>query len=358
MSKRTTAARHRATPVRSNPLETVSQAVTSNAGTVGRQAAVVAAASGLVLSIGLPAQGSAPAVRETTSIPAAGLEIERTSFTAVNVTAAKDVKVKLDRPEVTSRPAPEPEPAPAPVVRETPVAAPAEQAPARTATQTQAAPVAPAQQAPAAQQRTQADAAERAQARAAERAQARAAERAQAERAQARAAERAQAERAQARAAERAQAERTQARAAEQQRQQRAQAQQTRAAAAPQQQAPAPRATGNMAGVVSAAYSGIGVPYVYGGKTRAGWDCSGFTSWAYRQAGISIPSSTSAIRGSGQFVRTSSPKPGDLVFQNGGGHVGIYVGNGMMIGAQNPSTGTFLHSVSRNPLMGYYTYVG
>ena len=113
-----------------------------------------------------------------------------------------------------------------------------------------------------------------------------------------------------------------------------------------------------MAGVVSAAYSGIGVPYVYGGKTRAGWDCSGFTSWAYRQAGISIPSSTSAIRGSGQFVRTSSPKPGDLVFQNGGGHVGIYVGNGMMIGAQNPSSGTFLHSVSRNPLMGYYTYVG
>lgn len=113
-----------------------------------------------------------------------------------------------------------------------------------------------------------------------------------------------------------------------------------------------------MGAVVSAAYSGIGVRYVYGGKTRAGWDCSGFTSWAYRQAGISIPSSTSAIRGSGLFVRTSNPKPGDLVFQNGGGHVGIYVGNGMMIGAQNPSTGTFLHSVSRNPLMGYYTYVG
>ena len=113
-----------------------------------------------------------------------------------------------------------------------------------------------------------------------------------------------------------------------------------------------------MGAVVSAAYSGIGVRYVYGGKTRAGWDCSGFTSWAYRQAGISIPSSTSAIRASGQFVRTSSPKPGDLVFQNGGGHVGIYVGNGMMIGAQNPSVGTFMHPVTRNPLYGYYTYVG
>lgn len=121
--------------------------------------------------------------------------------------------------------------------------------------------------------------------------------------------------------------------------------------------APAPQSS-SVGGVVGAAYAGVGVPYVYGGKTTSGWDCSGFVSWAYRQAGISIPSSTSAIRGSGLFVQTSNPKPGDLVFQNGGGHVGIYVGNGQMIGAQNPSVGTFQHSVTRNPLMGYYTYVG
>ncbi|XKH58323.1 NlpC/P60 family protein (plasmid) [Citricoccus nitrophenolicus] len=117
-------------------------------------------------------------------------------------------------------------------------------------------------------------------------------------------------------------------------------------------------ASGSLSAVVAAAYQGIGTPYVYGGKGPGGWDCSGFTSWAYAQAGITIPSSTSAIRGSGKFVPTSTPKPGDLVFQNGGGHVGIYVGNGQMIGAQNPTVGTFQHSVTRNPLMGYYTLAG
>lgn len=350
MSKRTTA-RHRATPVRTAPLEAVSQAVSSNAGAVGRQAAVVAATSGLVLSIGLPAQGSAPAVRETTSIPAAGLEIERASLTTVNVTAAKDVQVKLDRAEVASRPAPEPEPAP--VVRETPAAEQAAEAPARTAAQTQTQAQTQTAEPAVSQQR-----AERAAQQ--ERAAERAAQQQRAERAaqQERAERAAQQERAaqRERAAERAAQQQRAERAAQQERTQRAQ-RQAASAPAPQQQAPA-RATGNMGAVVSAAYSGIGVRYVYGGKTRAGWDCSGFTSWAYRQAGISIPSSTSAIRASGQFVRTSNPKPGDLVFQNGGGHVGIYVGNGMMIGAQNPSVGTFMHPVTRNPLYGYYTYVG
>lgn len=113
-----------------------------------------------------------------------------------------------------------------------------------------------------------------------------------------------------------------------------------------------------MGGVVGAAYSGVGVPYVFGGKGPSGWDCSGFVSWAYAQAGLSIPSSTSAIRGSSKLAWTSSPKPGDIVVQNGGGHVGIYVGNGQMIGAQNPSVGTFQHPVTRNPLVGYLTYVG
>ena len=133
----------------------------------------------------------------------------------------------------------------------------------------------------------------------------------------------------------------------------------TQTASTPEaQSAPESAASGSLGAVVSAAYSGVGTPYVWGGKGPGGWDCSGFTAWAYAQAGITIPSSTSALLGSGQFVRTSSPKPGDLVFQNGGSHVGIYVGNGQMIGAQNPSVGTILHDVTRNPLMGYYTYVG
>lgn len=107
--------------------------------------------------------------------------------------------------------------------------------------------------------------------------------------------------------------------------------------------------------VVSAAYDGIGSPYVWGGNTPSGWDCSGFVKWAYAKQGINIARGTSAILGSGQFTRTSTPQPGDLVFQNGGGHVGIYVGDGKMIGAQNPSVGTIHHDVSRNPVYGYYT---
>lgn len=304
MSKRNTAARHRATPATANPIAAISQAVSANAGTVGRQAAVVAAASGLVLTIGMPAQGADTAVRATTTIPAPGLDIERAAnVAAVNVTAAKDAKVELERASVASRPAPEPEPEPV-------VEAPAPQ------------PAAERQAQPQRQAQSERETQPQRQARP----------------------ER-QAQQQDTRSTERA-----------------SQTRQSTERSTSVQSAPKPAATpkpaaqgASLGGVVGAAYSGIGTPYVYGGKTTAGWDCSGFVSWAYRQAGISIPSSTSAIRGSGLFVPTSNPKPGDLVFQNGGGHVGIYVGNGQMIGAQNPSVGTFQHPVTRNPLMGYYT---
>jgi cell wall-associated NlpC family hydrolase len=52
---------------------------------------------------------------------------------------------------------------------------------------------------------------------------------------------------------------------------------------------------------------------------------------------------------------TSTPVPGDLVMQNGGAHVGIYVGNGMMISALNPSQGTILHAVSATGTSAFYT---
>ncbi|MDY6055756.1 C40 family peptidase [Micrococcus sp.] len=116
--------------------------------------------------------------------------------------------------------------------------------------------------------------------------------------------------------------------------------------------------TGNASGVVAAAYSGIGTPYVYGGKTAAGWDCSGFAAWAYRQAGLTIPAHTGSIRASSVTRPVSSPSPGDLVFQLGGSHVGIYVGDGMMVSALNPGQGTQLHPVAAMPVSGYYTYVG
>jgi cell wall-associated NlpC family hydrolase len=105
-------------------------------------------------------------------------------------------------------------------------------------------------------------------------------------------------------------------------------------------------------GIAAIAYTGIGHSYVWGGTSPVtGWDCSGFTQWVYAQAGISIPRTNAwtAMR------PTSTPQPGDLVMQNGGAHVGIYVGNGMMISALNPSQGTLLHAVAATGSSAFFT---
>jgi cell wall-associated NlpC family hydrolase len=104
-------------------------------------------------------------------------------------------------------------------------------------------------------------------------------------------------------------------------------------------------------GLAAIAYTGIGHPYVWGGTSPSGWDCSGFTQWVYAQAGISIP----RVNAWTAMNPTATPSPGDLVVQNGGAHVGIYVGNGMMISALNPSQGTLLHSVASTGGGSFYT---
>jgi len=111
------------------------------------------------------------------------------------------------------------------------------------------------------------------------------------------------------------------------------------------------RSTG---GLVGTAYQGIGGAYVWGGVGFKAWDCSGFTQWAYAQNGINLPRTTWAQFAAG--TPTSNPQPGDLVSQNGGSHVGIYIGNGQMISALNPSQGTQVHSVNAMQLDGYYTF--
>ena len=86
--------------------------------------------------------------------------------------------------------------------------------------------------------------------------------------------------------------------------------------------------------IVSAAYSQLGVPYVWGGTTPGvGLDCSGLTQYCHRVAGISIGRTSQVQGGGGKAV--SSPQPGDLVCY--GTHIGIYIGNGQMIHA--PHTG-------------------
>ena len=86
--------------------------------------------------------------------------------------------------------------------------------------------------------------------------------------------------------------------------------------------------------IVNAAYSQLGVPYVYGGTTPGvGLDCSGLVQYCHAVAGISLPRTSQAQGGCG--VAVSSPQPGDLVCY--GTHIGIYIGNGQMIHA--PHTG-------------------
>lgn len=109
------------------------------------------------------------------------------------------------------------------------------------------------------------------------------------------------------------------------------------------------------AAIVKAAKSAVGTGYVYGGTSYGAWDCSGFVLWATKQAGITDLPRTAAAQ-AGALTKTSNPKPGDLVLQNGGGHIGIYVGDGMMVSALNPSSGTKLHPVDWMPVVGYYTY--
>ncbi|GAA2020228.1 hypothetical protein GCM10009740_05720 [Terrabacter terrae] len=107
---------------------------------------------------------------------------------------------------------------------------------------------------------------------------------------------------------------------------------------------PAPSASG----IVGIAQSLFGVPYVYGGTTPSGFDCSGFTSYVYRHAGISIPRTASAQQSAATPV--SSPSPGDLVFFGSPAyHVGIYVSPGRMIDAQRPGTTVGNHSIWTTP---------
>jgi cell wall-associated NlpC family hydrolase len=88
--------------------------------------------------------------------------------------------------------------------------------------------------------------------------------------------------------------------------------------------------------VISIASRYIGVPYVSGGASPSGMDCSGFTQYVYAQLGISLPHSSSAQAGYGTQVPASEAQPGDLMWTPG--HVSIYAGGNTMIDASKPGT--------------------
>jgi cell wall-associated NlpC family hydrolase len=86
--------------------------------------------------------------------------------------------------------------------------------------------------------------------------------------------------------------------------------------------------------IVSIAGRYVGVPYVSGGTTPAGFDCSGFTQYVFAQAGISLPRTSGAQRSAGTVVSRSAAQPGDLIWTPG--HIAIYAGDNMQIDAPRP----------------------
>ncbi len=84
----------------------------------------------------------------------------------------------------------------------------------------------------------------------------------------------------------------------------------------------------------------IGTPYEYGGESPGGFDCSGFVQFIYSSfLGIDLPRTADSQFYSGEFVEQANLIPGDLVFFNGLGHVGIYIGEGQFIHSSSPSSG-------------------
>jgi cell wall-associated NlpC family hydrolase len=141
-------------------------------------------------------------------------------------------------------------------------------------------------------------------------------------------------------------------------------------AAAKQQSAPAPApapapssSSGSSApppathsSVVSIALQYLGVPYVWGGASPSGFDCSGLTMYAYAKVGVYLPHNAAMQYGMGTPVSRSQLAPGDLVFFSGLSHVGMYIGGGRFVHA--PHTGDVVKISSLSEYWYAATYVG
>ena len=127
--------------------------------------------------------------------------------------------------------------------------------------------------------------------------------------------------------------------------------------------APAPATTDSPTGAPSSQYGGVvgiamqylGTPYVWGGSSPSGFDCSGFVMYVFSRVGVSLPRTVSTQYAVGVAVSRSELQPGDIVFFNGLGHDGIYIGGNQFI--HSPHTGDV---VKISAMTGYYSdnYVG
>ncbi|MET0716641.1 MAG: C40 family peptidase [Mycetocola sp.] len=100
--------------------------------------------------------------------------------------------------------------------------------------------------------------------------------------------------------------------------------------------AAAPQPNSSLAQIYSVALKYQGVPYVYGGATPAGFDCSGFVKYVYAQFGVNMPHSSTAQGNMGTRIPVSQAVPGDLVVS--AGHIGFYAGNNMILHASRAGT--------------------
>lgn len=114
-----------------------------------------------------------------------------------------------------------------------------------------------------------------------------------------------------------------------------------------------PPSSGSGSSVVDVAYQYLGVPYVWGGESPSGFDCSGLVTYVFRQLGVSLPHYAAAQFGYGQPVSRGDLEPGDVVFFGSSlHHVGIYVGDGNMIHAPYTGAVVRVNSVDRSDYAG------
>lgn len=103
--------------------------------------------------------------------------------------------------------------------------------------------------------------------------------------------------------------------------------------------------------VLAYAMQFVGYPYVYGGSSTSGFDCSGFTQYVYKHFGVTLNRTAAAQNSNGTAVSRSNLQPGDLVmFGSPINHVGIYAGGGRIVHAANPSRGVTTDTINS----GYY----
>jgi cell wall-associated NlpC family hydrolase len=114
-----------------------------------------------------------------------------------------------------------------------------------------------------------------------------------------------------------------------------------------------PAVSGSAGKAVNYAWAQLGKKYVWGAAGPNTFDCSGLTMMAWKAAGVSLPHNAAQQWGKVRHISRSQLAPGDLVFYNGLGHVGIYIGNNQIIHAPNSRTVVKVASVDINTLYGY-----